>query len=255
MIPSAAVPEPATIAVIGAGRLGGVLAAALRAAGHTVRGPLRRGDSIPSVDVALLAVPDAAIPAAAAAARPHTALLGHLSGATPLDDVDFGIHPLQTFTGSETPDVFRGIGAAVAGRTPDALATAARLAGALGAQPFPVDDAYRAGYHAAASIASNLLLAVLDAAEQVAAASGIRDPRPLLAPLVERTLANWTRTGARPALTGPIARGDEATVRRQRDAVAAESPELTPLFDVLAERVRALAAEHPITDPASEGTA
>jgi len=250
MTSTAALRTSATLAVIGAGRLGGVLAAALRAADFTVHGPLRRDDTVPDVDIAILCVPDAAIPTAAAAARPHATLLGHVSGATPLDDVDFSIHPLQTFTGAEDPDVFRGVGAAIAGRTPDALATAERIATALGAHPFEVDDAHRAGYHAAASIASNLLLAVLDAAEQVAAASGIRHPRPLLAPLVERTVENWARTGARPVLTGPIARGDEATVARQRAALAAATPELIDLFDVLAEQVRAL-AEYPRT----EGTA
>lgn len=260
MNPASAPTTSATVAVIGAGRVGGVLTDALRAARYTVHGPLRRDEPIPVADIALLAVPDAAIPTAAASARPHATLIGHLSGATPLDDADFSIHPLQTFTGTETPDVFRGIGAAVAGRTADALAAAEHLARALGAHAFPVDDAHRAGYHAAASIASNLLLAVLDAAEQVATASGIREPRRLLAPLVERTVANWTRTGARPALTGPIARGDEGTVSRQRDAVVAAAPELGALFDVLGSRVRALAAEHPSAehpsaDPISEGAA
>ncbi|MCW3040965.1 MAG: hypothetical protein JWM31_2870, partial [Solirubrobacterales bacterium] len=44
----------------------------------------------------------------------------------------------------------------------------------------------------------------------------------------------------------PIARGDEATVTRQRDAVAARTPELLPLFDVLADRTRALAGRTPV---------
>ena len=111
-----------TIAIVGAGRLGGVLARALRAAGFGVLGPLRRDDRMPDADIALLCVPDTAIAAVAFAARPHARLVAHLSGATPLTDVDFSIHPLQTFTGTETPEVFRGIGVAVDGRAPEALA-------------------------------------------------------------------------------------------------------------------------------------
>jgi len=233
--------EPsATIAVIGAGRLGGVLARALEQAGFAVRGPLGRDDRIPASDIVLLCVPDAEITAAAQRARPHASLLGHVSGATSLDEVDFSIHPLQTITGDESPDVFHGVGAAIAGRTPEALATAEQLAAALGTRPFTVDDAHRAGYHAAASLASNLALVVLDAAEQVALAAGIRHPRELLAPLIARTVDNWADAGASAALTGPIARGDEQTVLRQRAAIVADAPELADLFDRLCDGARRL---------------
>ncbi len=68
--------------------------------------------------------------------------------------------------------MFHGIGAAVAGRTDDARAVAEQLARALGARPFMVEDDHRASYHAAASFASNFVLTVLDAAEQLAAAAG-----------------------------------------------------------------------------------
>jgi predicted short-subunit dehydrogenase-like oxidoreductase (DUF2520 family) len=232
-------PEPSpTVAVLGAGRLGGVLAGALRASGLIVHGPLRRGEEIPASDVVLLCVPDAAI--AEAAARVDAGLIGHVSGATGLDDVDFSLHPLQTFTGAEGPEAFHGIGAAVAGRSPEALAVATSLAERLGARPFAVDD--RAGYHAAASFASNFVLTVLDAAEQIARDAGLEDARELLAPLVRRTVDNWVESGASAALTGPIARGDEATVARQR---AALRPEFVPLFDELASATRALATPHP----------
>lgn len=240
MNPASALAPETTIAVIGAGRLGGVLARALRTAGFQVLGPLRRDQSMPTVDIALLCVPDAAIAAVAFVARPHARLVGHVSGATPLDDVDFSIHPLQTFTGSETPDVFHGIGAAIAGRTPDALAVAEHLARALGARPFGVDDDHRATYHAAASFSSNFVLAVLDAAEQLASEAGIPadDAREMLAPLVRRSVDNWADVGAQAALTGPIARGDEATVARQRAAAG----EFQDLFDALAVATRVIAA-------------
>ena len=227
-----------TIAVIGPGRLGRVLARALEAAGFTVHGPLSRTDETPDVDIAILTVPDAAIPDAAQRARRHATQLAHTSGATGLEHVDFSIHPLQTFTGTEAPDVFRGIGAAIAGRTPHDEAIARQLAQALGMQPFHVDD--RASYHAAASFASNFVLTVLDTAEQLATQAGVDNPRDVLAPLVRQTVDNWQRTGAAASLTGPIARGDEATVAKHRAASTD-----TALFDALAAATRKLATRAP----------
>ncbi|MGZ5313761.1 MAG: DUF2520 domain-containing protein, partial [Solirubrobacterales bacterium] len=61
----------------------------------------------------------------------------------------------------------------------------------------------------------------------------------LLAPLVLRTAANWSERGAA-ALTGPIARGDEATIERQRAAIEALAPELSAIYEALAERTRAI---------------
>ncbi|CAN7173965.1 DUF2520 domain-containing protein [Microbacterium maritypicum] len=239
---SASLAPGTTIAIVGAGRLGRVLVRALRAAEIEVLGPIGRDGRIPDADIVLLCVPDAVIAEAAAVARSHTRFLGHVSGATALTDVDFSLHPLQTFTGAEGPEAFRGIGAAIAGRTPEARHIGEQLAVALGARPFAVDDAQRASYHAAASYASNFILTVLDAAEGLASAAGIPhdEARALLAPLVRRTVENWATNGAAPVLTGPIARGDEATVARQR--VAAEELDLSDLFDALAAATRAIAA-------------
>lgn len=220
-----------TIAIVGAGRLGTVLARALRAAGFDVRGPFGRGEYIDDTDIAILAVPDAAIAQAATQATgPKRA---HLSGATGLDAADFSIHPLQTFTGAETPEAFHGIGAAIDGRTAEDKALAEHLARALGMVPFTVTD--RATYHAAASFASNFVLTVLDTAERLATAAGIENPREVLAPLARRSVDNWQRDGARSALTGPIARGDDATVARQRAATTDKD-----LFDALATATRAM---------------
>jgi predicted short-subunit dehydrogenase-like oxidoreductase (DUF2520 family) len=132
-----------------------------------------------------------------------------------------------------------GAGCAVAGSSQRALDAAHELAHALGMDPFEIDDSQRAAYHAAASIASNYLLALEDAAETVAAGAGIapEDARRLLGPLVRQTVENWIERGAADALTGPVARGDAATVERQRAAVP---PELLPLFDELTERTRSL---------------
>jgi len=238
---------PACLSIVGAGRLGHSLAGALRAAGVDVLGPIGRGEPVPRADAVLLCVPDGEIAGAAAASAGAAPLIGHCSGATPIADLGpgaFGLHPLQTFAGGEGPERFRGVGCAVAGATPDALAAAAALARALGMRPFEIEDSGRAAYHASASIASNFLLALEDAAERVAAGAGLDpvDARELLAPLVRSTVENWAAHGPERALTGPIARGDEATVALQREAVAETAPELLALFDELAERTRALAA-------------
>jgi predicted short-subunit dehydrogenase-like oxidoreductase (DUF2520 family) len=227
-------------AVVGAGRLGTALAAALRDAGWPVDGPLRRGEDPGEAEVVLLCVPDAAIAEAAAAVAPGP-LVGHCSGATPLAVLAphdaLGLHPLMTVTPAGA--AFTGAGCAVAGTTPRALATARALAEALGMRPFELHDEDRAAYHAAASVASNFLVTLEAAAERLAAGAGA--DRELLAPLVRATVENWAAHGAG-ALTGPIARGDEATVARQRAAVAERAPDLLPLFDALAGATRDIAA-------------
>lgn len=234
----------ASISIVGPGRVGRAAAAALRAAGHPVEGPFGRGEEVSEADVVLLCVPDREIADAARAVRDRGRLVGHTSGATSLagSGVDFGLHPLRAFVGDEGADAFTGIGCAVAGTTPDALRTAAALARSVGGDPFEVRDEQRAGYHAAASIASNFLVTLEAAAERVAEESGLaEDFRRHLVPLVRGTVENWAEHGPRSALTGPIVRGDESTVERQRAAVAASVPDLVDLFDVLTEHTRALA--------------
>ena len=240
---------PICVSVVGDGRLGGALAGALRAAGVDVPGPTGRGTRPSPSDAVLLCVPDAEIQAAAGEVAGRAAFVGHTSGATALSalasagDGAFGLHPLQTFAGGEAPERFHGVGCAVAGATPAALAFAERLAGILGMRPFPIADEVRAAYHAAASIASNFLVTLMSAAEQAAAGAGLEpaEARALLAPLVRSTVENWAVLGPERSLTGPVARGDEATVTAQRAALAQTAPELLRLFDELAERTRGLA--------------
>jgi hypothetical protein len=74
----------------------------------------------------------------------------------------------------------------------------------------------------------------------VAATAGL--DRELLVPLVRQTVENWASLGPERALTGPVARGDDETVARQRDAIAARTPDLLPLFDALVIATRDLAA-------------
>jgi predicted short-subunit dehydrogenase-like oxidoreductase (DUF2520 family) len=242
----------ARVGVVGAGRLGGALAAALREAGVTVDGPAGRGEVPVGCDAIVLCVPDAEIAAAAAAVGGAAPLVGHTSGATPLSALQparaaaFGLHPLQTFAPEASGlDAFAGAGCAIAGSTAQALAFAADLARALGMTPFEIDDEGRAAYHAAASVASNFLVTLQAAAERIAAGAGLEpeQARQLLAPLLRRTVDNVAGLGPERALTGPVARGDHATVEAQRRAVAEAAPELLDLFDELVRHTHALAAD------------
>jgi predicted short-subunit dehydrogenase-like oxidoreductase (DUF2520 family) len=237
-------PTPTRCAIVGAGRLGTALAAALRATGLEIDGPLTRGQApAAAVDAVLLCVPDAEI-GAAAAGVPAGVLVGHCSGANGLGVLAgreaFSLHPLTTVTTGGAAR-FAGAGAAVAGSTTRALAFALDLAGRLGMRATVVDDADRAAYHAAASIASNFLVTLEGAAERIGATAGV--DRAMLVPLVEAAVANWAALGPAGALTGPIARGDAETVDRQRAAVEERTPGLLPLFDALAAATRELALE------------
>ena len=228
------------LAVIGRGRLGSAVAAALTGAGYEVSGPLGRGADAAGADAVLLCVPDGEIASAAERIAPGT-LVGHCSGATGLDPLApheaFSLHPLMTVTGDGAR--FTGAGAAIAGSTPRALGLATGLARALGMRPVEIADEDRAAYHAAASIASNFLITLEAAAERVASCAGVQ--RDLLVPLVRASVENWATLGAEDALTGPVARGDQRTVEAQRVAIAERAPELLSLFDALVDATRALA--------------
>ena len=237
--------------VVGPGRVGTALARALSDAGVEVEGPLGRGERPSGCDAIVLCVPDAEIPAAAATVAGASPLVGHASGATRLSALEaaggaaFGLHPLQTFPPGSGPEVFRGPGCAVAGSTPAALDFAVRLAELLGMTPFEIDDEGRAAYHAAASVASNFTVTLLAAAERIAAGAGLapHEARALLAPLVRRTVESVAELGPERALTGPIARGDYATVEAQRRAVEESAPHLLELFDELVRHTKALAGQ------------
>lgn len=233
----------ARLTIIGRGRLGTALANAAREAEIAVEGPRGRGvhGDVDRAAPVLLCVPDSQIAAAAAGIAPGP-LVGHCSGATSLDVLAgheaFSMHPLMTVT----PDGarFEGAGAAIAGSTDRALAVARNLARRLGMHPVEIAPDDRTTYHAAASIASNFLITLEAAAERLAAAVGV--DRELLVPLVRATVENWARLGPERALTGPVARGDTATVAAQREAVAAAAPDLLELFDALVSATQAQVA-------------
>ena len=237
------------IAIVGAGRMGTALAEALTGAGIAVEGPLRRGETpSPDVPAVLLCVPDSEIERAAGALAVRAGrLVGHTSAATTLAVLGaheaFSLHPLMTVTASGAP--FAGASAAIAGATSPAIELAEGLARALGMRPVRIADDDRAAYHAAASIASNFLVTLEGVAERLALSAGLgREP---LVALVEASVANWAELGAERALTGPIARGDETTVARQRSAIAERLPNELELFDALADATRRLAAARMVT--------
>ena len=209
------------IAVIGRGRVGGALAARLAE---------RRVLTQREPELVLLCVPDSAI-AEVARSIPQGPWLAHVSGGTPLQALDphvrrFTMHPLQTFTTSRGAEQIDGAWAAVSGDHPEAIAVGHWLAGILGLRPFDLDDSARSLYHAGAVFASNYLVTLYRAAAASVAAAGV--PPEALVPLMQRTIDNGFD------LTGPIARGDWATVSAHLSALDQRLPGLATLYRALA---------------------
>lgn len=232
--------------IVGRGRMGEALTSALEETGAAVRGPFGRDYDGDDAALVLLCVPEREI-AAAAARIVDGPIVGHVSASAPLDLLApherFTLHPLISVLGAGTH--FAGAICAIDGSTPTALSVARAVAGRLEMRPIVVRPADRALYHAAASAASNFLVTLEGMAETLAAQIGGGGgglDRAALAPLVRATVDNWVERGAAAALTGPIARGDDETVARQRAAVSESAPELLPLWDALATATRQLAA-------------
>jgi predicted short-subunit dehydrogenase-like oxidoreductase (DUF2520 family) len=217
------------IHVIGSGRVGSPVAARLGERGVAV------GPDDP--ELVLLCVPDGAI-ASVAADVPAGPWVAHVSGATPLSALEpherrFSVHPLQTFTRARGAEQLDGAWAAVTAETDDARATARWLAETLGLQPFDLADSARTLYHAGAVFGSNYIVTLQRAASLLFEAAGA--PPEALEPLMRRTIENGFE------LTGPIARGDWATVAAHREAIAESRPELDHLYETLAAATLALA--------------
>jgi predicted short-subunit dehydrogenase-like oxidoreductase (DUF2520 family) len=207
------------VQVIGSGRVGSAVSARLQERGVAVNAD--------DPDVVLLCVPDTAIPDMARCQTPGRAWIGHVSGATPLaalapHERRFSLHPLQTFDRSGDPAQLEGAWAAITGESDEALAVARELAELLGLRPFELADEERTLYHAGAVFASNYLVTLQRAAVRL----GV--PAEGVVPLMTRTIENGFD------LTGPIARGDWATVEAHKDAIRTAHPELENLYDTLA---------------------
>ena len=223
-----------SIHVIGSGRVGSAVAARLSERGVAVRaGRTVEGDP----QLVLLCVPDTAIAEVARALSPGP-LVAHVSGATPLSALDphvrrFSVHPLQTFTRSRGAEQLDGAWAAVTAETEETRAAGLWLAEALGLRPFELADSARTLYHAGAVFASNYVVTLHRAASLLLESAGA--PPEALVPLMSRTIENDFE------LTGPISRGDWATVEAHRAAIRAAHPELEQLYETLAGGTLALA--------------
>jgi predicted short-subunit dehydrogenase-like oxidoreductase (DUF2520 family) len=241
------------LAIVGAGRAGRSIAAAASDAGLpvTLLGREREPGAISGAGIVLICCGDADIATVVAEIAGELdpgAVVGHTSGATPLAVLNpaaqacsgaFGLHPLQTIPTENTP--LAGVPCAISATTPEAAARGRELAAALCMEPFGIDEDDRAAYHAAATIASNFLFALEESAAALLGTTGVTEPRDALAPLVLASARNWAEQGAA-ALTGPIARGDEETIRRHLAAITERAPELISLYEALAERTRTVAS-------------
>ncbi|MRW90087.1 DUF2520 domain-containing protein [Duganella sp. FT80W] len=178
---------------------------------------------------------DQIVPACAALARAvplKDSIVFHCSGALASDRLqaarDAGalvasVHPIRSFADpAGVAAQFAGTFCGIEGDD-GALAVLTPALQAIGAQPVTIDAAAKTVYHAAAVFASNYLVTVLDAALRAYQAAGIPEAvaRQLAQPLATESMANVFRLGAAAALSGPIARGDLATVARQQEAVSA----------------------------------
>jgi predicted short-subunit dehydrogenase-like oxidoreductase (DUF2520 family) len=231
---------------VGPGRAGTAFPGALAAAGWTVLGLLGRGDAeaiagaASGTDLVLVATPDGAVAEVARAIRPDPgAVVAHVAGSLGLDvlapHVRRGaLHPLMPLPDGELgAQRLRSAWFAVAG---DLLVIEA--VDALGGRWFEVADEARAGYHAAACIASNHLVALLGQAERVAAGSGV--PLEAYLDLVDATVGNVRALGPAAALTGPAARGDWETIERHRAVLAALGADELAAYDAMVAMARRL---------------
>jgi predicted short-subunit dehydrogenase-like oxidoreductase (DUF2520 family) len=267
-----------TIGVIGAGRVGAVLGAALARAGHRVVAAsgvsdatrARMEELLPGTanrpadevaraadDLLLLAVPDDSLAAVVAglaetgALRPGQVVM-HTSGAhglavlaraTAVGVRPLAVHPAMTFTGSgddlaKLPGVSYGVTAPA-----DLRPLAARLVADLGGVPEWVSEEDRPLYHAALAHGANHLVTLVNEAVDLLRDAGVAYPDKVLGPLLRAALDNALRLGDA-ALTGPVTRGDAGTVARHLDRLTAIAPESVPSYRALARRTadRAIAA-------------
>jgi predicted short-subunit dehydrogenase-like oxidoreductase (DUF2520 family) len=235
--------------------LAGALAVSLRAAGYEIEQIIAR-DSAASMrharrlarevgasaagaaraqirsDVVWLCVPDAAIARAAESLAGATNWRGkvalHSSGALTSDElavlqqrgaVVASLHPLMTFVRGSLPSLI-GVPFAIEG-SQKAVRAARAIVRDLRGQPFNIQKQHKAAYHAWGMFASPLLTALLAASERVAGAAGVsrKAARERMLPILKQTLANYARLGAPGAFSGPIARGDVATVKQHLDVL------------------------------------
>ena len=270
-------PPRLRVGVVGTGRAGAVLGAALARAGHAVvaayavseMSRLRAEALLPGVplvpvadvlaaaDLVLLTVPDDTLPGLVSglvetgAVRPGQ-FLAHASGrhgygildaATRAGALPLALHPVMTFTGTSI-DLARLSGCPFGVTSPDQLRPVAEaLVVEMGGDPVWVEEGNRALYHAALAHGSNHLIALVTQTLDLLRSAGVEQPARLIAPLLSASLDNALRYGDQ-SLTGPVARGDAGTVAAHVRELAAVSPEARTAYVALARVTadRALAA-------------
>jgi len=238
------------VAIVGAGNLASALTVALRGAGYSIDeiisraqpSSLRRARTLArevgasavsvaqaqlSADVVWFCVPDAVIAGSAAVLANDANWKGrvalHSSGALTSDELAplrqrgasvASVHPLMTFVRGSRPSL-AGVSFAIEG-DPKAVRVAHAVVKNLRGHAFPIRKNQKDAYHAWGMFASPLLTALLAATERVAAAAGVprTAARARMMPILNQTLANYSRFGAPPSFSGPIARGDVATVAK-----------------------------------------
>ncbi len=255
------------VGVVGAGRVGSVLAAALRLAGHEIVAAAGESDAsrdrlatlLPGVankkpstvaresDLLLLTVPDDMLPnvvamlAASGAIRAGQVVV-HTSGRHGLAVLDeaaavgarpIALHPAMTFTGTEV-DLPR-LSGCVFGVTsgPQEKAITADLVADLGGRAMWVPEEKRTLYHAGLAHGANHLVTLVTQAMELLSAAGADDPAGTLRPLLTAALDNALEQGDT-ALTGPIVRGDIHTVAGHLREIAANAPDTLPSYLTLA---------------------
>jgi len=275
--PAAERPARLRVGVIGAGRVGAVLGAALARAGHRLTAvsavsqrslagvqrmlpgvPVRRPPEVmEAADLVLLTVPDEVLPGlvaglAATGAEVAGRLLVHTSGrhglavldpATRQGALPMALHPVMTFTG-RPDDLDRLAGICFGVTAPDPLRAAAEaLAIEMGGEPVFIEEAARGLYHAALASAANHLVALVAQSGDLLRTAGVAEPSRMLSPLLYAALDNALRLGDA-GLTGPVARGDADTVAEHLAALRDASPEALRAYVALARLTadRALAA-------------
>jgi len=168
----------------------------------------------------------------------------HMSGAGGLDLLDparkagaavGSIHPLQSF--SSVDNAIQNIPSSYFGITVDAKAKtqAETIVLALGGKPIYISSQQKSLYHAAACVASNYLVSLLNVVESIYQSIGINenDAKKAYLPLIYGSLKNIELSGSVQALTGPIARGDSGTIQKHVDAINANLPQYASLYSSL----------------------
>jgi predicted short-subunit dehydrogenase-like oxidoreductase (DUF2520 family) len=275
--PRAAAPARLRVGIIGAGRVGAVLGAALSAAGHDVVAasglsaasaeraarllpgvPLLPADEVvAAADLVVLAVPDDTLAGLIAGLAETGAwragqLAFHTSGAHGLavlapaeraGVLPLALHPAMTFSGApEDADRLAGAPFGVTSHEGH-RAVAETLVLEMGGEPFFVAEPDRRLYHAALVTGANHLVTLVAEAADLLRTAGIGDPSRVLAPLLTAALDNGLRRGDR-GLTGPVSRGDVGTVRDHLETLTERAPQAVAAYVAMAERTteRALAS-------------